>query len=63
MGRMGKPRDDGYEYRQVKVPNRAGKAQERAINKVAAEGWELVQIRAGGGWTKDTATFKRPRAR
>lgn len=56
-----KQQESGYEYRQVLVPNRGGKAQQKAINKVAAEGWELVEVRAGGGWTKDTATFRRPR--
>lgn len=50
-----------WDYKQVKVPNvgQPLKAQERAIQKVAAQGWELVNVRTGGGWTKDTATFRR----
>lgn len=52
-------RDQEYEYKQVLIPNSGRKAQEKALNKAAVDGWELVQTKAGGGWTKNTATFRR----
>lgn len=52
--------DQTYEYKNVKVPAAWPKKQEKIINKLAEQGWELVQIRAGGGWTKSTAVLRRP---
>lgn len=52
-------RDGEYEYKQVLIPNRGTRAQERALNKAGVDGWELVQTKTGGGWTKNTATFRR----
>lgn len=52
-----------YEYKNVKVPTAYPKRQEKIINKYAEAGWELVQIRLGGGWTKSTAMLRRPVSR
>lgn len=59
-----------YEYRTEKVlsPSRTGgrgrRAQEKLLNKLAAEGWELVDSSRIGALEfgrKDTLTFRRPK--
>lgn len=61
---------DGYEYLTVKVPPARGAKSDqrkhtRALNKYAAEGWELVESQPKGvlEWgRKDTVNFRRPRS-
>ena len=55
-----------YEYRTVKVPGaKASRARhEKALNGLAQDGWELVQVQPRGVLqfgTKDTVTLRRKR--
>jgi Domain of unknown function (DUF4177) len=54
-----KKRDQEYEYKHVKVPS-GRRAREKALNKAAGDGWELVETTKG--WSSDTATFQRRKA-
>lgn len=55
-----------YEYRTVRIKNQwSRRRQDRAINEMAAQGWELAQRSPRGGLLgggSDMATFRRPAA-
>ena len=58
-----------YEYKTIKALSvRAGRAgrrkQDKVMNQMAQEGWELVNAQRLGTWDfgrSDTLTFRRPR--
>src|SRR5690606_9012713 len=58
-----------YEYKNVKVDSlrngrRGRRAQDKLMNKMAAEGWEVIDAQRLGRWefgSKDTLVFRRPK--
>lgn len=56
-------REDGWEYKVIRVPGRNRRREhEKALNKMADKGWELVSVNWGGLLrASDYATFRRPR--
>lgn len=55
--------EPGWEYKTTRVPGRNRRRDhEKALNKMAQQGWELVSVNWGGLLrASDIATFRRPR--
>lgn len=53
----------GWEYKTVRVPAKNNRrAHDKALNKMAGQGWELIEVKFGGLLrSSDLATFRRPR--
>ena len=50
-----------WEYKRVLYKDVKPDMTEKALNKLGAEGWELVLSTAWGGRSKGYAFFKRPK--
>lgn len=52
-----------WEYKTIRVPNKnQRRAHDKALNKMADKGWELLEVKWGGLLrATNLATFRRPR--